>query len=381
MSLIVEGKSKKVCQLDDDFLKIEYKNDVSCFNKYRCQIEGKGEILNSQNAWWMKKTEHIIRNHYLAHYDNILFVKKCKRIDIEVIVRNYYTGSLTKEGELEKYGLVFEKQLKEGDKFPYPIITPTTKDEFDSPLKEHEIIDKKLATLEDWEIIKDTALKLFEFGSSIMEDKGLILVDTKYEFGWDKGGNLTLIDEIHTTDSSRYWDILNKKSFDKDHLRRFVKENPDKEIPEEIKNKVLDSYHYIFDVLVNGLVVIISGSISDQPFVEKINQQLINNKINYVNYYHSAHKETLKVLEIINKYNQREDKIVFVTVAGLSNALGGVVASNSHKPVINCPPFKDETNMFLNINSSLMMPSKVPSATILRPDNLALFIKNIFNLY
>ena len=384
MSLLVEGKSKKVYHLNDRLLKIEYKDDISCFNKYRCQVNGKGVVLNSQNAWWMDKTRHIVNNHYIYHYDNQLFVRKCKRIDIEVIVRNYYTGSLTKPGEAEKYGIVIPENLKKNDKFPSPIITPTTKDEFDAPLKEDEIYEKQLATPEEWQRIKEIALKLFNYGSNLMEEKGLILVDTKYEFGYDEDKNIILIDEIHTSDSSRFWikegDEI--QSFDKDHLRNFVRENPKKEIPQEIKNKVLEAYEGLYEIISrkDDLVVVIAGSRSDEAFVEKINSQLKLHNIDYVNYYHSAHKETLKVLEIINKYNLRQEKTVFVTVAGLSNALGGVVASNTIKPVINCPPFKDEINMFLNINSSLMMPSKVPSSMIIRPDNLALFIRNMFNM-
>ena len=385
MSLVVEGKSKKVYQISDKILRIEYKDDISCFNKYRCQVNGKGTILNSQNAWWMEKTKHIIPNHYIFHDDNQLFVKKCKRIDIEVVVRNYYTGSLTKEGEAQKYGIEIPEGLQKNDKFPTPIITPTTKDEFDLPLKEEEIFEKGLATPEEWEDIKRVALKLFNYGSTLMTEKGLILVDTKYEFGYDENKNMVLIDEIHTSDSSRFWieEESGFKSFDKDHLRNFVRENPDKEIPESIKNRVLEAYRDLYKIInqSDDLVVVIAGSKSDTEFVEKINSQLKLHNIDYVNYYHSAHKETLKVLEIINKYNARKEKTVFVTVAGLSNALGGVVASNTVKPVINCPPFKDGINMFLNINSSLMMPSNVPSSMILRPDNLALFIRNIFNLY
>jgi len=379
--LLVEGKSKNVYTTNiNDLLLIEYKNTTSCFNKYRCDIEGKGKLLNCQNAWWMEKTKHIINNHYVMHSENELLVAKCKRIDVEVIVRGYYTGSITKEGEIEKYGLS-KPSVEKNQKLNELIITPTTKDEFDLPLTEQDIYDKKLVTFDEWRYIKKIAKELFNFGSLIAKDKGLILVDTKYEFGFDSNGKIILIDEIHTSDSSRFWNS-EMENFDKDHLRRFVTDNPDSEIPENIKMKVLDSYSKLYNILTDNipLVVVIAGSISDKGFVEKINIHLKKHGIVCHNYFHSAHKEILKVLEIINKYNNMPFKIIFVTVAGLSNALGGIVASNTNKPVINCPNYNDNLDMFTNLNSSLMMPSKVPTGLIINPENLSLHIKNIFNL-
>jgi len=249
MSLVIKGKSKKVFNFNDNLLKIIYTDSISCFNSYRCDIKNKGKILNIQNAWWMKKTKNIVDNHYLSHYDNTLIVKKCKRIDIEVVVRNYYTGSITKKGELEKYGLTLPKDIVKNSKFSKPIITPTTKDDFDLPLKERDIYEKKLATQEDWEKIKTLALKLFNYGSKIMEKKGIILVDTKYEFGYDEKGNIILIDELHTSDSSRFWD-KNMKNFDKDILRNFVQDNPGKDIPDDIKDKILSTYTSLYRLIV-----------------------------------------------------------------------------------------------------------------------------------
>ena len=193
-----------------NLLSIEYSDDLSCFNKYRCCIEDKGEILNHINAWWMNQTKHIIHNHYLFHSGKFLLVKKCKRIDIEVVVRGYYTGSLCREGNASKYGLSLPEGLQKDQKFEHPIITPTTKDADDTPLTEKQIYECKLATTDQWEYMKEKALRLFEFGETVSRGKGLILVDTKYEFGIDENGNIILIDEMHTPDSSRYWDVTNK---------------------------------------------------------------------------------------------------------------------------------------------------------------------------
>jgi fusion protein PurCD len=396
---IGRGKVKTIFEHPHyNLLTIEYSDDLSCFNKYRCYVDDKGEILNHINAWWMKQTKHIIPNHYLFHSGKKLLVKKCKRIDIEVIVRGYYTGSLCREGNASKYGIELPDSLIKDQKFEHPIITPTTKDDDDAPLTEQQIFDLKLATPEEWDYIKQKAFELFEYGETVSRGKGLILVDTKYEFGYDEKGEIILIDEMHTPDSSRYWDVTNKNAYDKDHVRNFVLQNPETEIPQELKDKTRAVYaqlYYLFTVSTipnfsvdiynyyinhfSPLVVIIAGSESDIGFTVKINYELQSQGIIYHNHFHSAHKETMKVISIVNYYNDRKGKTIFVTVAGCSNALGGVVAANTKKPVVNCPPYKDDVDMYMNLNSSIMMPSGVPSSIIVRPDNLALFIRNIFN--
>lgn len=395
---IGKGKVKTVyAHPNTDLLTIEYRDDLSCFNKYQCNVESKGKILNHINSWWMNQTSHIIPNHYLCHSEEKLLAKKCSRINIEVIVRGYYTGSLCREGNASKYGIQLPEGLVKDQEFEEPIITPTTKDEVDSPLSEQQILNQKLATPETWSYIRKKALELFSYGQTVARGKGLILVDTKYEFGFDSTGQIILIDELHTPDSSRYWDLNKQNAFDKDHVRNFLLKNPNSTVPQELKDKTKDVYmqlHQIFtgtslpesssnlyDIYMDSvapLVVVVAGSVSDTDFVKTINSKLESQKIIYHNYFHSAHKETLKVMSIIDKYDNRKGKTVFVTVAGLSNALGGVVAANSKKPVVNCPFYKDKVDMNTNLNSSIMMPSGVPSSYINRPDNLALFIKKLF---
>ena len=127
----------------------------------------------------------------------------------------------------------------------------------------------------------------------------------------------------------------------------------------------------------------LAGSVSDKEHVEKIRKNLSDYNLNSVAYYKSAHKNTLDVMNILKKYDRDVDvvrrKIAFVTVAGRSNALSGVVASNVKYPVIACPPFKDKMDMFTNINSSLQCPSKVPVLTALEPQNVAIAIRYMFN--
>ncbi len=126
-------------------------------------------------------------------------------------------------------------------------------------------------------------------------------------------------------------------------------------------------------------VLIIIGSEKDQDFVSRITNKLEEYNISVSTHVASAHKNTLAVLDILNNLKSPE-KYILITVAGMSNALSGVVASNSQFPVIACPPFKDKVDMMVNINSTLQMPSKIPVLTILNPENCALAVKNILDL-
>ena len=126
-------------------------------------------------------------------------------------------------------------------------------------------------------------------------------------------------------------------------------------------------------------VILIAGSTKDSEHIKKINNKLEELKINWVNYYASAHKNPLEVLQIIEKY--KDDKaIVYITVAGRSNALSGFVAANSNSPTLACPPFADKTDMLVNIHSTLQMPSQVPAMTVLDPGNCALAAARILNM-
>ena len=128
------------------------------------------------------------------------------------------------------------------------------------------------------------------------------------------------------------------------------------------------------------LVVILAGSTSDREWCEKIEEVLRKQEIFSVTHYSSAHKNTYEVLSILECYEIHGRKIVYVTVAGMSNALSGVTSCNTRFPVIACPPFKDKLDMMVNINSTIQMPSKVPVMTILSPGNVALAVSKIFKL-
>ena len=260
-------------------------------------------------------------------------------------------------------------------------------------------------TQEEYNFVEEKALELFTFGQKVSDVAGFILVDTKYEFGKTIDGEIILIDEVHTCDSSRFWiketyrekfsQGLEPDKLDKDCVRDWVKSvcDPYKDnipdIPKEIIEKAYSSYKLFYDkistvdirqTLIPNTVVILSGSDKDNKHVENIMKSLneVNCKNRVIYIVASAHKNTLEVLNVINQYDSVVDKVIYVTVAGRSNALSGVVAANSRRPVIACPPFADKMDMMVNINSTLQCPSYVPVMTILEPINVALAIEKIF---
>lgn len=200
-------------------------------------IPYKGSVLNMLSAFWFEQTKHIVPNHMIAMPDaNVLIGKNCKPIPVEMVVRGYISGVTNtsiwgsyNKGERVIYGLQFPDGLKKNQKLPHPVITPTThgggKGGHDERLTKEEIIKRKIVDKKLYEQMEKAALALFDFGNKLCKKRGLILVDTKYEFGLYKG-KLTLIDEIHTPDSSRFW-------IEKTYKKRFEKglepENFDKE--------------------------------------------------------------------------------------------------------------------------------------------------------
>lgn len=238
---------------------------LSSFDRYITEIKGRGHLLTIISKWWFDNTRHIIKNHLLSVHDDVMFVKPARIIPLEIVVRAYITGS-TKTSLWVNYqnnrtycGILFPEGLKKNEKLENLVITPTTKGEIDEPISENEIIDQKYLTKNEWEFISKTSINLFKFGQKIADQMGYILVDTKYEFGYDSDDNIMLIDEIHTPDSSRYWikETYNERfssgiepeKIDKDGIRDYLKDilddpynDPIPEIPEEKKKEVLNSY-------------------------------------------------------------------------------------------------------------------------------------------
>ncbi len=218
----------------------------SSFDRIIAHVPCKGAILNQISAFWFKQTEDIIPNHVISVPDpNVLVSKKLKPLPIEAVVRGYVTGvtgtsiwTKYQKGEREFGGITLPDGLQKNAKLSEPLFTPTTKsDEHDRPITTKEIVAEGILSAELTERVEKTAKALFARGQEIAAARGLILVDTKYEFGTDEAGNLYLIDEIHTPDSSRYWKAGSYEErfqkgeepeyFDKEFLRLWFRENCD----------------------------------------------------------------------------------------------------------------------------------------------------------
>lgn len=216
---------------------------LSAFDRVLGLVPYKGQVLNQLSAFWFEATRHIVPNHVLSVPDpNVTIARECRPYPVEVIVRGYITGVTTtslwyhyERGARELYGLRLPDGLRKNDPLPRPIITPTTKAEtgHDERLTRDEIIARKLVPAEEWEQIEAAALALFAYGQEVARRAGLILVDTKYEFGrWE--GRPMLIDEVHTPDSSRFWRLesyaerlaagLEPENFDKEFIRLWYAE-------------------------------------------------------------------------------------------------------------------------------------------------------------
>lgn len=207
------GKARDVYVADDQVFLIAVDRQ-SAFDRNIAYIPFKGQVLTQTSAFWFEKTRDIIAHHLLAVPDpNVVVCRRLTVFPVEVVVRGYITGvtdtavwTAYQRGERSFCGNILPDGLSKNQKFDHPIITPTTKsDDHDQAISAREIIKRRLMTQEQWLYVDDKALQLFARGTQIAQDHGLILVDTKYEFGYDREGRIYLIDEIHTTDSSRYW--------------------------------------------------------------------------------------------------------------------------------------------------------------------------------
>ena len=242
-----QGKVRDTYDLGDKLLLITTDRQ-SAFDRVLAAVPYKGAALNLTSAWWFEKTEHIIPNHVIAIPDpTVTLAKKCNVFPIEFVVRGFITGTTNtslwtqyNNGVRNYCGHELPEGLVKNQKLEKPLLTPTTKEEkHDRPISPRDIIDEKWMTKEDWEIAATAAMNLYQFGVKTAEKHGLILVDTKYEFGKDAEGNIILIDEIHTPDSSRYW---LSRSYEEQFAKNLEPENIDKEFLRLWFSKNCDPY-------------------------------------------------------------------------------------------------------------------------------------------
>ncbi|TJY35903.1 phosphoribosylaminoimidazolesuccinocarboxamide synthase [Pontimicrobium aquaticum] len=210
---VYKGKVREVYNINDDVLVMIATDRLSAFDVVMPKgIPYKGQILNQIATKMMKATEDLVPNWLLATPDpNVAVGHLCEPFKVEMVIRGYMSGHAAREYKAGKRllcGVPMPEGMQENDKFPEPIITPATKAEqgdHDEDISREDILAKGIVSEDDYLILEDYTRKLFKRGSEIAASRGLILVDTKYEFGKTKDGKIVLIDEIHTPDSSRYF--------------------------------------------------------------------------------------------------------------------------------------------------------------------------------
>ena len=415
---------------------------ISCFDHILEQkIPFKGQVLNLLNSWAFENTKDIVPNALLkSPHPSVVIQNYYKNVMIECVVRGYVWGSLAGEyeaGERVFCGLKMPDHLLRYEKLKEPLFTPTTKSEHDEAMTFEEV--EKQVGAKVAKQVRDISLKLYNRGAELAAKAGLIFIDTKYEFGLDEQGNVYLIDEANTPDSSRYCDVEEYEKFRK--IQAEFKKGGYKNVSELIaKNKELKikelSKQFARDVLVEkgfsygstgavpnlddddvievamryiglyerltgkkfkftdanvrmdlvdklikagfikgGVAVIMAGSDSDLPHIEKLQKELDAFSIKSIVRICSAHKQPAACEEIIKELNTSLEPVVIIAVAGGTDALSGVAAFHSSNPVVSCPPNKDE------FTSCIYNPPGSSNSLILRPANVARHVAQIFSGY
>lgn len=271
----------------------------SAFDRVLASIPFKGQVLNLTSAWWFEQTKDIIPNQVINIPDpNITLAKNCEVFPIEFVVRGYITGSTStslwtvyNNGDREYCGNILSEGLVKNQKLDSNMLTPTTKEEHhDRPISPNDIVREGWMTQTDWEYCSQKALELFEYGQKKAAENGMILVDTKYEMGKDENGEIVLIDEIHTPDSSRYWiaETYNERmgsknepqNIDKEFLRLWFVDNCDPyndevlpAAPEDLIVELSSRYIYLYETITGQLFPFPE---TGESVIDRINKNLRN---------------------------------------------------------------------------------------------------------
>ena len=287
---VYKGKVREVYNVDDSLLVMIATDRLSAFDVILPkQIPFKGQILNQIATKMMNDTADIVPNWLIANPDeNVAVGHLCEPFKVEMVIRGYVSGHAAREYKLGKRvlcGVEMPEGLKENDKFPTPIITPSTKadnGEHDEDISREDILAKGIVAEEDYIILEEYTRALFERGTEIAAKRGLILVDTKYEFGKTKDGKIVLIDEIHTPDSSRYFYADGyqerqdngeaQKQLSKEFVRQWLIENgfqgkDGQQIPEMADEKIIE---------ISNRYIELYEQITGETFVKAITNNVLN---------------------------------------------------------------------------------------------------------
>ena len=292
------GKVRDTYRLDDGRMIIIATDRQSAFDRSLASVPFKGEVLTQTARYWFEATKDICQNHVIEYPDpNVLVCKSLDMLPVEMVVRDYMTGStntsiwpMYENGAREMYGVTFPEGLKKNQKLPETILTPTTKaeqGEHDAPITPAEIVEQGLLTQALWDELAEKSLAVFARGRELAAERGLILVDTKFEFGLDENGNVCLADEILTPDSSRFWladsyDAKmaageNPEGLDKEFLRLWVTERCDPykddipEIPEDTLVEFSSRYIRLFETVTGQSF---AGKASDVATLDRVKGNL-----------------------------------------------------------------------------------------------------------
>ena len=284
------GKVREVYNIDEQLLVMVATDRLSAFDVVLPrQIPFKGQILNQIVTKMMNDTEDIVPNWLLANPDeNVAVGHLCDPFKVEMVIRGYVSGHAAREYKLGKRilcGVTMAEGLKENDKFPSPIITPSTKaanGDHDEDISREAILSQGIVSEEDYIILENYTKALFQRGTEIAAKRGLILVDTKYEFGKTKEGKIVLIDEIHTPDSSRYFYAEGyqerqntgevQKQLSKEFVRQWLIENDfqgkeGQKIPEMSEEKVIE---------ISNRYIELYEQITGENFIKAPTQNILN---------------------------------------------------------------------------------------------------------
>ena len=297
---VYRGKVREVYNINDDLLVMVATDRLSAFDVVLPKgIPYKGQILNQIATKFMELTSDIVPNWLVATPDpNVAVGHLCEPFKVEMVIRGYLSGHAAREyaaGRRRLCGVVMPEGLKENDKFPTPIITPTTKADngsHDEDISREAILANGIVTEEDYLILEKYTRALYQRGTEIAASRGLILVDTKYEFGKTKDGQIVLIDEIHTPDSSRYFysegyqerqnNNEEQKQLSKEFVRRWLIENgfqgkEGQQIPnmtDEYIETVSERYIELFENIIGEKFV--------KADISNINERIEKNVLNYL---------------------------------------------------------------------------------------------------
>lgn len=268
-----QGKVRDFYDLGD-LLVLITTDRQSAFDRLLATIPYKGQVLNGTSAWWFENTTHICKNAVVSTPDpNVVIMKKYEVIPIEMVVRGFMTGSTEtslwthyKNGSRDYCGNILSDGMIKNQRLPNNICTPTTKGVVDVPISAPDIVAQGYMSQREWDDVSKASMELFAFGQAEAAKRGLILVDTKYEFGRDNLGNFYLIDEVHTPDSSRYWVAgsyeerqakgMEPENIDKEFLRLWFRDNCDPyndatlpEAPNELVSELSRRYIRLYETI------------------------------------------------------------------------------------------------------------------------------------